>query len=532
LTQDETANEFFEETTMHTTKNQRYEDQEKGYKTLQDKKVKNLLGKLDATINKLNKAWESCEKTFSRTPTAGYYLKGSGQRTAATFALTESVDRSSFFNQSKPATAQHFLSMTMSDFFSPDVTSKMKKVVQNLDLDPQSNKMRDDLWDKINEGRDYFNVLKDEVRKKRDHLKQLREKDEEYDVMADNTSLENRIVELEVEIKKARIDIESAEMQTEVLNSMIYNRKEDRDLHRKRFILQYLPYVQYSKEVDKNVNNIHDLEKMLQNFMCEMAGITSSSKENQKLKKKIKKFQKERVDKEVRFEKNLNTEKAFQRKKKQFIIKTKKEIEVEKEQEKERDELAEKQKLAGLYELKNDFENKFELLSTVSKQYYNKEEYVNHLDNLQENNEDLENKLRSLQEEINLKRKIDLPTLQAELSELKTTKDSNNGFFEQTKLKHELAEKTKRNESIERTFMTKQNLLTNMVRGVMTVFNNVTVVKDYLNLEKLDEIKLKQDNLGDVLLFCGEVLEILNKNQGEPDEIRSQPLSFMSISDA
>jgi len=80
--------------------------------------------------------------------------------------------------------------------------------------------------------------------------------------------------------------------------------------------------------------------------------------------------------------------------------------------------------------------------------------------------------------------------------------------------------------------MTKQNLLTNMVRGVMTVFNNVTVVKDYLNLEKLDEIKLKQDNLGDVLLFCGEVLEILNKNQGEPDEIRSQPLSFMSISDA
>jgi len=53
-----------------------------------------------------------------------------------------------------------------------------------------------------------------------------------------------------------------------------------------------------------------------------------------------------------------------------------------------------------------------------------------------------------------------------------------------------------------------------------------------LNLEKLDEIKLKQDNLGDVLLFCGEVLEILSKNQAEPDEIKSQPLSFMSISDA
>jgi len=52
-----------------------------------------------------------------------------------------------------------------------------------------------------------------------------------------------------------------------------------------------------------------------------------------------------------------------------------------------------------------------------------------------------------------------------------------------------------------------------------------------LNLEKLDEIKLKQDNLGDVLLFCGEVVEILNKNQTDPIEVKSQPLSFMSVSD-
>jgi len=531
LTQDETVNEFFEETTMHTAKNQRYEVQEKGYKTLQDKRVKNLLGKLDATMNKLTKAWDSCEKTFSRTPTASYYLRG---KTAATFALTETtgIDRSTMLSQSKSSNAQHFLSMTMSDFFNPEVTAKIHKVVESLDLDPQSNKIRDGLWDKINEGRDYYNVLKDEVRKKKDYLKQLKEKDELCDVLADNTSLENRIVELEQEIQKARSDIESADMQTEVLHSMIYQRKEDRDLYRKRFILKYLPYVQTSKEVEKNIDNIHALEKMLQNFMCEMTEIASSSKDNQKLKKKLKRFQKEKIDKEARFEKNLNVEKAFQRKRKQFIIKTKKEIEVEREIEKEREELAEKQKLAGLFEMRNDFENKFDLLSTVSKQYHDKEEYVNHLDSLRENNEDLENRLKNLMEEINLKRKIDLPTLQAELDELKTTKDPNNGFFEQSKLKKELEEKRKRNEDMERIFTNKQNLLTNMVRGVMTVFNNVTVVKDYLNLEKLDEIKLKQDNLGDVLLFCGEVLEILSKNQAEPDEIKSQPLSFMSISDA
>ncbi len=142
-----------------------------------------------------------------------------------------------------------------------------------------------------------------------------------------------------------------------------------------------------------------------------MTEITSSSKDNQKLKKKLKRFQKEKIDKAARFEKNLNTEKAFQRKRKQFIIKTKKEIEVEKEVEKEREELAEKQKLAGLFEMRNDFENKFDLLSTVTKQYHDKEEYVNHLDNLKENNEDLENRLKNLMEEINLKRKIDLVKL-------------------------------------------------------------------------------------------------------------------------
>jgi len=155
----------------------------------------------------------------------------------------------------------------MSDFFNPEVTAKIHKVVESLDLDPQSNKIRDGLWDKINEGRDYYNVLKDEVRKKKDYLKQLKEKDELCDVLADNTSLENRIVELEQEIQKARSDIESADMQTEVLHSMIYQRKEDRDLYRKRFILKYLPYVQTSKEVEKNIDNIHALEKMLQNFM-------------------------------------------------------------------------------------------------------------------------------------------------------------------------------------------------------------------------------------------------------------------------
>jgi len=113
-----------------------------------------------------------------------------------------------------------------------------------------------------------------------------------------------------------------------------------------------------------------------------MAGVTKTSKENQKLYKRVKKAQKEHKDKEIKFEQNVDVEKIFQRKRRQFIIKTKKEIEQEKQREKERQEQEEREKLQDLFEMKQEYENHFDLLSTVSKQYHDKEEYVNHLDNL------------------------------------------------------------------------------------------------------------------------------------------------------
>jgi len=113
-----------------------------------------------------------------------------------------------------------------------------------------------------------------------------------------------------------------------------------------------------------------------------MVGVTKSSKENQKLFKRIKKVQKEHRDKEAKFEQNVDVEKIFQRKRKQFIIKTKKEIEQEKQREKEMEEQEKREKLNYLFEIKQGYENNFDLLSMVSKQYHDKEEYVNHLDNL------------------------------------------------------------------------------------------------------------------------------------------------------
>jgi len=158
----------------------------------------------------------------------------------------------------------------MSDFFDPNVTTKINKVIQSLDLDPHSNKIRDNLWERVNEGRDYYNILKDEIRKKKEQLKQLKERDEVCDIIANNSALENRVIELQEEIVKAKSNIETAEMQTEVLKSMITKRKEDRDLFRKRFILDYHPLLKYQQGVEKYIDDIVDLNKELQNYMVKL----------------------------------------------------------------------------------------------------------------------------------------------------------------------------------------------------------------------------------------------------------------------
>jgi len=526
ITQDDQSHFFFDETAPAPPPEEPYENISLAYRSINDKRVKGVLGRLDSTIHKLNDAWKACHDTFNKT--ADTFNARPIRTAATTFALTEvgldgtNASNSRFLN---------FLNMTPTEFLSPDMTAKMGKVAQSLDLDPRSNEIRDFLWNKINQGRDYYNVVKEEVRKKEEKLKHLHEQSQKLDVMADSLNLEAKVEKLEEDIVKAEQTVELTQMQTEALNGMIFVRKRDIDLYRKRFTLNVIAMVQEHKLLDKNVDYFITLDKVFQHYMQEMGGMKKASKKNRKLLGKIRRNQEVKRLKDEQFEGNLEIEKAYQKKKKAFIIKTKKELELEKQKEKEKVEQLEKDKLYGLYELKNEFEANFDLLSTVSKKYSDKEEYVAHLETLQRNNEELEVKVSYVTEEINLKKNIDLPTLQAELNELKVSRDPMLSFFEGSKLKRELFEKTKKNESIERNIVSKQKLLTNLTRGVMTVFNNVSIVKDYLNLEKLDEIKLRQDNLGDVLVFSGEVLEILNKNHDESPGVRSHPVSARSLSD-
>jgi hypothetical protein len=114
-----------------------------------------------------------------------------------------------------------------------------------------------------------------------------------------------------------------------------------------------------------------------------MAVMQKTTKNNQKLVKKIKERRKEKVQKEQKFEENIELERVFQKKRKNFIIKTKKEIEHEKLREKEKQEEIERHKLDILLGEKRGFEDNFDLLSTVAKKYEDKEEYLFHLENLE-----------------------------------------------------------------------------------------------------------------------------------------------------
>lgn len=201
----------------------------------------------------------------------------------ATFALTETnANATHLTNSTKSPGVQNFLSMTyitlfighnlmdlyrMSDFFNPEITAKINKVAESLDLDPRSNQIRDLLWEKINSGRDYYNIIRDEVRKKKEQLKQLKERSELLDVMADNGELEQKLITLTEDIEKVKTDIEMAEMHTETLHDMISVRKRDIFLCKKRFTIIIEPYMQYGKLVDKNLDEIVSMDKLFQHFM-------------------------------------------------------------------------------------------------------------------------------------------------------------------------------------------------------------------------------------------------------------------------
>ena len=147
------------------------------------------------------------------------------------------------------------------------MTSKMSKVAQSLDLDPRSNEIRDFLWNKINQGRDYYNMVKDEVRRKETKLKQLNEQSEVLDVMADALDQKQQIANLEEKIEDAELAIETTQMQTEALNSMIFVRREDIDLYRKRFTLKAIPLIKIHQQLDKKVDYFMALDKIFQHYM-------------------------------------------------------------------------------------------------------------------------------------------------------------------------------------------------------------------------------------------------------------------------
>lgn len=130
-----------------------------------------------------------------------------------------------------------------------------------------SHKIGEHLWHQVNNGMDYYNLLRHEIRERGEHLRQLRQKEETCDVLADNTHLEEKIATLENNIENANVDVEMSEMQTDVLDDMITQRKTDKILWMKRFQKTIQPLLKMSNRLNKDVDSIISINQILQNYM-------------------------------------------------------------------------------------------------------------------------------------------------------------------------------------------------------------------------------------------------------------------------
>jgi len=111
------------------------------------------------------------------------------------------------------------------------------------------------------------------------------------------------------------------------------------------------------------------------------------------------------------------------------------------------------------------------------------------------------------------------------LEQLKIDNIKKANVFEKTQLFKALQENLKRNHLYEKKITLREAQINSATRGVMTIFYKLSKHKSDLGLEKLDEVRLKRDNLGDVLLLCGEILETVKHIHHEPSEIKSHPMS-------
>jgi SMC interacting uncharacterized protein involved in chromosome segregation len=143
----------------------------------------------------------------------------------------------------------------------------MTRAAQSIDLNPYSSPAVNHMWGRLNEGMNYLNELKHEVANKQKQFVKLKEQLEHYKSLIEDKALEAERNRLKGEIEKVEKKIEMEEFHKESFDHMILVKNKDALIGWHKFKNVYHPLQKASSDLDKNIDEIITLNKLLQNQM-------------------------------------------------------------------------------------------------------------------------------------------------------------------------------------------------------------------------------------------------------------------------
>jgi len=228
-----------------------------------------------------------------------------------------------------------------------------------------------------------MNELKYEIARKTSQLQLAKNQLQELDKALNTTALKERVNSIKKEIEAEEAKIEFTEMHQETLQHTISTKRKDLLISWQKFQTYLRPFQWAHKTIERHVDEIIKISKVLQRQENEFKSIQQQSKDNLNNRRIIDTKRGEDKEKIEKLQLNLEIEKAYQTKRSDLVAKTKREIEVGRETQLENQKRLQRKKQAALFDLLQGFEEDLDRLSAVSKPYTNKEDYLTHLESLE-----------------------------------------------------------------------------------------------------------------------------------------------------
>lgn len=139
-----------------------------------------------------------------------------------------------------------------------------------MEYDPKSAAIADHLWSELNVGRKYYNELKYESGQLDKQFEALTEALRKYNIITDNSHLENQIRDIRPQIEEAKNVIKMDEMKVSQLDSMLTERKRDMVIRKQRCLILLEDDPRLSSDIAKKISLILDLNKELESHKVQI----------------------------------------------------------------------------------------------------------------------------------------------------------------------------------------------------------------------------------------------------------------------